>query len=377
MTNSAFHTRDALFLETREIRSLVDFLKHGKYTVLGPVVSRGAITCGELSSVDDLPVGLTDEQDAGVFRMEKTGAPLLFGYGPTALSWKPFLLPPESTLFKVQKQGAGFSVIPEVPSELKYAFVGVRSCDLAAIDLLDRVFMKGPYPDPGYSSIRKNLFILAVDCTRAGGTCFCTSMKTGPRALAGFDIALTEVFQGSSHYFLARPGTRRGRTLLDRTCARTASADEIQVADTLLDQASRNMGRSLDMSGISRIFSDKFNHEGWDEISRQCLTCGNCTGICPTCFCTTVEDLNAIDGSRARRLRKWDTCLSREFSHMHGGSIRSSQTARYRQWMTHKLVTCNDQFGVPGCVGCGRCITWCPAGIDITKGAEKILGRDL
>ena len=107
-------------------------------------------------------------------------------------------------------------------------------------------------------------------------------------------------------------------------------------------------------------------------MAERCLTCGNCTLVCPTCFCTNVEDVGDLTGDHAERWRVWDTCFSVDYSYIHGGSVRPSGRARYRQWLTHKLATWHDQFDSSGCVGCGRCITWCPVGIDITQEVAAI-----
>jgi len=94
--------------------------------------------------------------------------------------------------------------------------------------------------------------------------------------------------------------------------------------------------------------------------------------VCPTCFCSTVEDTTDLSGLHAERWRKWDSCFTLDFTYIHGGSIRREGASRYRQWITHKLAHWHDQFGSSGCTGCGRCITWCPVGIDITEEARAI-----
>jgi ferredoxin len=102
-------------------------------------------------------------------------------------------------------------------------------------------------------------------------------------------------------------------------------------------------------------------------VAARCLTCGNCALVCPTCFCHSYQDSLDITGESAARRRLWEVCFTVDFSYIHGGSICPSPQSRYRQWLTHKLATWQDQFGCLGCVGCGRCITWCPVGIDLTQ----------
>ena len=132
-------------------------------------------------------------------------------------------------------------------------------------------------------------------------------------------------------------------------------------------KVAEQMGRELETDGLRELLERNREHPRWDEVSERCLTCGNCTMVCPTCFCTSVEDVTDLTGEEAERWREWDSCFSLDFSYVVGGSVRSSSRSRYRQWMTHKLGTWWDQFGSSGCVGCGRCITWCPVGIDVTE----------
>jgi formate hydrogenlyase subunit 6/NADH:ubiquinone oxidoreductase subunit I len=132
------------------------------------------------------------------------------------------------------------------------------------------------------------------------------------------------------------------------------------------------MGRSLDTVGLKDLLYSSADSPVWDDVAQRCLACGNCTAVCPTCFCTTVEDVSDLTGDHVQRDRVWDSCFNADFSYLHGGSVRESTRSRYRQWMTHKLGSWHDQFGMSGCVGCGRCVTWCPAAIDITEEAAAL-----
>jgi len=201
-------------------------------------------------------------------------------------------------------------------------------------------------------------------------------MQTGPKATAGFDLALTEVLDGNRHCFVVEAGTALGTELLQEIPHREASKDDIQLAEHIVTNTAEHMGRSMDTRGIKDLLYRNLEHPRWEDVAKRCLTCGNCTMVCPTCFCTTVEDVTDLTGEQAERWRKWDSCFTMDFSYIYGGSIRSSTKARYRQWMTHKLATWIDQFGTSGCVGCGRCITWCPVGIDITEEVGAIRGSD-
>jgi ferredoxin len=258
----------------------------------------------------------------------------------------------------------------ETPPAL--AFLGVLPCDLAAIKTQDRILMGDKVVDPLYRARRERTLLICVKCTRAGGTCFCASMGTGPDVQEGFDLALTEVLEDGEHYFVAESGSVRGAALLARLSAPEASAEEQSRARQLVTQAAGKMGRTLETRGLRELLQDNFEHPRWEAVARRCLTCGNCTMVCPTCFCTTVEDTTDLAGRHAERRRKWDVCYTLDFTYLYGGHVRSTTKARYRQWLTHKLSTWFDQFGMSGCVGCGRCITWCPVGIDLTEEARAI-----
>ena len=155
---------------------------------------------------------------------------------------------------------------------------------------------------------------------------------------------------------------------------RRAEPADLAEAHALVEAAAGRMGRVLESEGLRERLQRSYESPRFDEVAKRCLACGNCTMVCPTCFCATLTDATDITAERAWRRATWDSCFSQEFSYVHGGSVRTSGGARYRQWLTHKLLTWHDQFGTSGCVGCGRCITWCPVGIDITEEA-RALGR--
>jgi ferredoxin len=250
--------------------------------------------------------------------------------------------------------------------------VGVRPCELAALLVKDRVLLGDAGADPDYRSRRESAFLVAVNCGSPAGTCFCTSMGTGPRSGPGFDLNLTELVDEARHDFVLEVGTERGAAVVERLPHRPAEPTDLEAAEAVLREAENRMGRALETEGLKERLERSYEDPHWEEVAKRCLTCGNCTMVCPTCFCSTVEDSTDLAGTRAERRRIWDSCFSIEFSYVHGGSVRTSAGARYRQWITHKLATWHDQFGLSGCVGCGRCITWCPVGIDITAEARAI-----
>ncbi len=363
---------DRVVVDRDHLQDLFVTLTSKGYQVVGPTIRDHAIVYDTLSSVADLPIGYTDEQDGGMYRLKKRTDHAVFGYVVGPHSWKKFLFPPVMRLWQARREGSGFDVIPENDEAPKFAFLGARSCELHAISIQDKVFMRAEFTDPTYQSRRNDLCIIAINCGQAGGTCFCTSMGTGPKVNSDFDLALTEVLGKNLHFFVVEVGSQLGSELLQTIPHREASPDDIQLAEDIVANTAEHMGRSMDTTGIKDLLYRNLNHQRWDDVASRCLTCSNCTMVCPTCFCTTVEDVTDLTGEHAERWRKWDSCFTMDFSYIYGGSIRASTKSRYRQWMTHKLASWIDQFGTSGCVGCGRCITWCPVGIDITEEVHAI-----
>ena len=369
MTAKAIIGRDGL-------QALLDALAANGYRVLGPALRAGAILYDDIAKVEDLPAGWTDRQEAGTYRVERRDDAALFGYVVGPQSWKKFLHPPTERVFQARREGEGYALVAAPEESHRYAFIGMRACEIRAIEVQDHVFLREPYPDRSYERRRADNFVVAVNCSEAGGTCFCVSMQAGPKAERGFDLALTELVDGARHDFLVETGSERGEAVLGRLPHRSASNAEISEAEAISARTAANMGRRLDTKGIKELLQGNPEHPRWDDVAQRCLTCANCTMVCPTCFCTTVEDHSDLAGGTAERTRRWDSCFTLDFSYIHGGSVRQETRSRYRQWMTHKLASWIDQFGESGCVGCGRCITWCPVGIDITQEAAAIRADD-
>jgi sulfhydrogenase subunit beta (sulfur reductase) len=341
-------------------------------TVIGPTVRDGAIVYDEIAAVEDLPIGWRDEQSPGRYRLERTDRGALFDHVVGPQSWKRILHPPQVRLWSAKREGGGFSVEAPAPESKRYAFLGVRGCEMEAIARLDRVLLGGEYVDPVYAGTREGLFLVAVNCGRAGGSCFCTSMGTGPRVGGGYDLVLTELIDERGHRFLLEAGSERGERLLEGLPLSGVDEAELLAASQLVAATAASMGHKVETAGLRELLQEQSEHPVWDEVAQRCLACANCTMVCPTCFCSTVEDVTDLTGDHAERWRRWDSCFTIDFSHLHGGSVRQSTRARYRQWLTHKMSTWIDQFGEPGCVGCGRCITWCPVGIDLTAEIRAI-----
>ena len=343
---------------------LLGWLGERGYRIVGPTVRDGAIAYDDLAGAGDLPRGWTDEQAPGHYRLRRRNDTALFGYAVGAHSYKRFFHPPWEALWHARREPETLQAQDEPSSTQRLALIGVRACEIRAIAIQDRVLLER---DPQYRARRAEVFIVAVNCTTPSGTCFCASMQAGPQVSTGFDVVLTELCSADPPVFVVRVATAAGREALRAITHRAATETEMAVAESALRYAAEHMGRQMPGADLAPLLRRNLEHPRWNAVAERCLACGNCTAVCPTCFCTTVEDTSDLTGRGLSRSRRWDSCFTAEFSYVHGGSVRPSTRARYRQWMTHKLATWPEQFGTSGCVGCGRCITWCPVGIDITE----------
>ncbi len=356
------------FLPAEQLQTLIDALSADGYLVIGPTVDQEAIVYDEIESAAELPRGWTDRQAPGSYRLERRDDDAYFGYVVGPHSWKKYLFPPLATVATADRTDDGWTLGTPDEAVPRYAFLGVRACELAAIRVQDKVFTGGPYVDPIYRQRRDAAFIVAVNCTLAAPTCFCTSMKTGPKCDAGFDLALTEIDDG----FVVEVGSDRGADVLQRLTVNPAGSGHSSTAQAARQQAVDQIQKTLDTDGIRDLLLGNLEHPRWNEVATRCLSCTNCTMVCPTCFCSTVTEVTDLTGDHVDRQRQWDSCFNIDFSYMNGAIVRDEIRSRFRQWMTHKLASWHDQFGSSGCVGCGRCITWCPVGIDLTEEVAAI-----
>lgn len=335
-----------------DLHDLVAKLRSDGRRVIGPVVRDEAIVLAELTDAVDLPYGWGVVTDAGRYRLVRRTDRAAFAHSAGPQAWKQYLHPQPHRLWSARRDGAGFEVTTEAPQRQPLALLGVRPCDLRAMGVLDRAVRRP----------RADVLVIAVNCTEPGGACFCVSAGGGPGAGDGYDIVLTELTEG----FLAEAGSQAGAGVLDAVAAEPADAAMRDRARDAVRAAGQQMGRALPDGDLRTLLAAAVDSPRWAELGERCLACANCTLVCPTCFCTTVTDTTDLTGDTAQRWERWDSCFDLDFSYLHGGPVRTSRSSRYRQWLTHKLSTWHDQFGEAGCVGCGRCIVWCPVGIDIT-----------
>ncbi len=358
------------YLPVARLGELLEALRRRGYTVVGPTIRQGAIVYDQIHTLDDLPRGWTDRQAPGQYRLERRDDERYFGYVVGPHAWKQFLFPPVATIATATATAEGWQVEARDGSDApSYALLGVRACELAAIAIQDRVFRQPGYVDPIYAARRERALIIAVNCTQAAATCFCVSMQTGPRCERGFDLAMTELDDG----FVIEIGSERGREIVAELTTESVTAEQLHRAAELREGATEQ-SRSLPREQVRDVLLNNLNHAHWADVAQRCLSCTNCTQVCPTCFCSSVTEVSDLDQTRVDRQRTWDSCFNFDFSGMNGGVVRNSIRSRYRQWLTHKLATWHDQFDTSGCVGCGRCITWCPVGIDLTVEVAAIAG---
>ena len=359
-------------IDKPDLQGLLDELRRLGYRVLGPRLSQGAIQLADLESIQQMPIGWVDEQQPGRYRLRQQGSNY-FDYvvGPGSL--KRFLFPPQVEVLQSLSLHGSFQFTAPKPPPQPLAVIGVRACDLAAVRILDRVLLEGPASDADYRARRQSLFVLAVNCARPAATCFCASMNSGPAVTEGADLALFEL----PTHFVLEVGSERGGEVLSAIKWRPCSTREVAEAQQVPRQAEKHLSRALpSRERVRDLLRADLEHEHYDEIAQRCLACSNCTMSCPTCFCSSIHDTSDLSGEMCTRERLWASCFTDDHSYMNSGTVRKSIRARYRQWLTHKLSSWIDQFGTSGCVGCGRCITWCPVGIDLTAEVAALGGTN-
>jgi len=375
-------------IDKPQLQTIIEQLQARGYRTVGPRLSEAAIVYDDLAAADQLPIGYLDEQDGGKYRVQAADGAGYFDYVVGPHSLKSYLFPPRETLLQCEQNQGQWTMELPTPTVQPLAVIGVRSCDLHALEIQDRVFLREPYVDPNYEARRNALFLVGVNCRRAAATCFCHSMKTGPALRAGYDLALTEL----ADRLVVEVGTELGGQVVTHCDWSPCTMEEINQARDQPETLRKAMqgrpaaaaetgdgqprGRWLDTNEIHDLLLNNLEHDRWETVGHRCLACGNCTMVCPTCFCSDVEEVSDLLGQHVRRERIWASCFTADHSYMNSGTVRKATTARYRQWLTHKLASWIDQFGVSGCTGCGRCITWCPVGIDLTEEVAAIRGAD-
>ena len=286
-------------------------------------------------------------------------------YSNTKNSVKEFLLPQLEELFRFAKKGNSNEIIDVKEKKRRSLLFGVRPCDGKAVAMLDKVFLEN-IPDSYYKSRLENTFVIGMACDTPLQTCFCTSVGGGPFSTEGLDALFVEL----EEKYLIIPVTKQCEKLFVHFD--NASKEDIKEAEKLKKNAEKRLKPVFEIEGIKEKLDEMFESSIWDEIYQKCIKCGICTYLCPACHCFDVQDETI--GEKGCRVRNWDSCMFPKFTlHASGHNPRPTQKERWRQRIMHKFNYLKENTGLYGCVGCGRCVEYCPVNLDIRKVIRDIL----
>lgn len=363
-------------LSKKQLKQLFALLKQEAFSLIGPVVKDGVISYEEVPVLEELASSVQDKQSPAFYSLKKTNKPYFFSYANGFSSLKKFFFPAQRELFSLKRdKNKRFNIFyPDKPNK-KLAFFGIKPCDLAALVVQDKIFMEGDYQDIYYQNLRKNSFIVVANCTHPSENCFCTSFNTGPavKNKESLDISLTEILEADKHYFIAEAFSERAREYFRKLKVPLAKEKDKKMFNKTIEKSARKIKKRVNEEEIKKFFPLSYENYYWREIGKRCLGCGNCTLVCPSCFCSTVLEKSNIGATEAERVKVWDSCFNVEFSYIHPAAVRKNIYSRYRQWLMHKFFNWYKQFKTSGCVGCGRCISWCPVGIDVRDEVNNII----
>jgi ferredoxin len=362
------------------LQALLDVLSTAGYRLVGPVVRDGVIAYDDVRDEGEMPTGCTVEQTPGRWRLRQGDDPTRFSWTPGSESWKRFVFPARSEVLRIRRTDGSWTATSPAAPDRPLALIGARDCELRALGILDRVLLDPEHPDGRYAARRADTFVVAVSCGEPSGTCWCTSMGGGPEPHDGFDLRITELpgtdRPPAPHRLLVEAATPQGRWVLQQVPGDAATDADVASARAVVARSVEMMPARLPGTELPRLLAGTEQHPHWETVAQRCLSCGNCTMVCPTCFCSTVSDHTPLGADEAVREQSWASCFQLDHSGLGGRPVRATTASRYRQWLTHKLQTWPVQFGTPGCVGCGRCTTWCPAGIDIVEEANALISAN-
>ncbi|MFZ3069563.1 MAG: 4Fe-4S dicluster domain-containing protein [Anaerolineaceae bacterium] len=269
-------------------------------------------------------------------------------YPPKAL-----FLPQSEALLKFTKFGQAQETLPAQRPRLVF---GIRPCDAQAVTLLDTVFASSENHDPYWNTRRDTTIIVGMGCSDPCSTCFCTTVGSGPFSKPGFDALCTDL----GDVFAIEVFTDKGVSLFSHLSQSTSEQD--QQVEAIQQAATKGMEPVFETVDLKQKLDQQFESKYWEQISQSCLGCGICTFLCPTCFCFDIVD----EVQRGERVRNWDTCMFRIYSQEASGhNPLPSRKERTRQRLMHKYSYWLDHAGKIGCTGCGRCVRYCPVGLDI------------
>lgn len=280
---------------------------------------------------------------------------------------KRLIFPQTEVLFTFDKNDAIKEPKPREGQKQRVIF-GIRPCDARGLSVIDPVFEKD-YPDPYYLDKRQSTVLIGLQCSQPYRNCFCTSVGGSPSASEGLDLLLSDLGEG---YFL-EVFTPKGDQVVKAAAAVLfpPTSEQQDEKERLAGVAPQKIRRSIDVDGIPNKIEEHFEHSIWKQLAEKCISCGICTYTCPTCHCFDIQD-ERIRG-KGNRLRIWDSCMFPEYTlHASGHNPRPTRAERLRNRIHHKFKQNIELYGVPGCVGCGRCITLCPANEDLIENLQVI-----
>ena len=342
--------KEAVVLKKSKIQDWVDALR-SDYIVCGPVEGKKSHKFVELDS--DSEVSLE--------------------YTRTVIPPKKYLHPQKENLITYNRTNGLEAKLPEI--DRKTVVLGVHPCDARAVMVYDVVF-GGDMPDPYYWNRRKNTIIVAISCTLPDENCFCMSLDDCGPTLEdkGFDLLMTDI--GDS--YLIEVGSMEGSLLLQHQgifekATEKARADKNKTVEISKMKIQRKIP---DVKNLPKFMEQHYDHPVWAKEAEKCVSCGSCTFVCPTCFCYHVEDITKFNLEDGNRVRMWDSCQLIDFAEVAmGENFRENREARLKWRIYHKLAYWQEQFNNLGCTGCGRCISYCIANIDMTQALAEIRGE--
>jgi sulfhydrogenase subunit beta (sulfur reductase) len=343
----------ARIVKKEDIDAWVEDLRR-EYTVCAPVTTERITSFRDIESARDID----------------------WDYTSTTLPPAKTINTPQETLLRFRKNGNGYRPEEVLPQVKKRVLLGVHPCDLHGILVLERTYL-GEKKDVHYAARRAGVLIVGLNCQNVRENCFCASVGTGPffgywmgqGPPQGCDVLLTDL----GDRFLVETFGETGEQLLRNVEASPQTSDDVGEKLKREAAAQERFRKKLNTTDLPALLKRNARHPTWKITGNsRCLSCTNCNMVCPTCFCYDIWEKSTLDLSVIERIRRWDSCQDERFAEVHGGNFRSTREARLRQFVSHKLSYWVEQFGCFGCVGCGRCISWCPTGIDLTEIAAEI-----
>ena len=311
------------------------------------------------------PVRLAD----GVFAYKKIDQPeeVDLSASNTQKPAKEVFFPQSETMFRYEKAGNEARITSTEGVERKRVILGARPCDIQAVSLIDQVFSGKEYTDVYYANKRDATTVIGMACNHPLSTCFCTSMKGGPFAREGSDLFLIDLGEA----YLVELHTEKGTAFSQNKFLKKAGPNDLNLAKEIEEKASKRTDASLPVEGIDKKLDQMVENPFWEKVQEKCLGCRVCTYLCPTCHCFDIVD-EALT-NKGQRVRNWDSCLSTLYSlETSGHNPRPTNRERTRQRIMHKFNYFPKNFDQIACVGCGRCILYCPAGFDIRQTIKEI-----